>query len=186
MNDNIKSEHQQALDTLTSQAEGHTEVLTETMRAHLNEWLKRYPEEQKRSGVFEALRIVQEHNGGFLTVPWMNAVAEFLSLPPIAVYEVATFYSLYRLAPVGRHVIEVCTNISCMLNGAQETLSKLKERLKIGVDETTADNQFTLKEVECLGACVAAPACQIGKRYIENLTADKVDELLSSLAQEGV
>ena len=73
-----------------------------------------------------------------------------------------------------------------MLNGAQETLSKLKERLKIGVDETTADNQFTLKEVECLGACVAAPACQIGKRYIENLTADKVDELLSSLAQEGV
>src|SRR5437773_9917846 len=101
--------------------------LSPSIRTHMDKWLQRYPAEHKRSGVFEALRLVQEENQGSLTIPLMNAVAEYLGIPEIAVYEVATFYTLYELEPVGRHVINVCTNISCNLNGAEEIVEHLKK-----------------------------------------------------------
>ena len=126
--------------------------------------------------------VVQEENQGSLTIPLMDAVAAYLDLPTIAVYEVATFYTMYYLDPVGNHVINLCTNVSCRLNGADKILAYLKERLGIELNETTNDGRFTLKEVECLGACVAAPACHIGKRYYENLTPEKIDEILDALA----
>lgn len=147
----------------------------------IDEWIKRYPPEHKRSGVFEALRVVQEENKGSLTTELMDAVADHLGMPPIAVYEVATFFTMYRLKPVGRHVLELCTNVSCTLNGALEVAAHAKKVLGIDWNETTPDNRVTLREVECLGACVAAPACQLGKKYIENLTPEKIDEILASL-----
>jgi len=149
------------------------------IREHIDHWLLRYPPEQKRSGVFEALRVVQERNGGSLTTEWMDAVADYLGIPHIAVYEVATFYSMYFLHPVGRRVIDVCNNVSCALNGADEIVGHLKKRLNIDVNETTTDGKFTLREVECLGACTAAPVCQIGKKYYEHLTIEKMDEILN-------
>ena|SRR3990167_888614 len=156
-------------------------LLSESARRDIDKWIKRYPPEHKRSGVFEALRIVQEENGNSLTVPLMDAVAEFLGMPPIAVYEVATFFTMYHEHPVGRHVLEICTNVSCMLNGSEKIADHLKKRLGINWNETTPDNRVTIKEVECLGACVNAPVCQLGKKYIENLTPEKIDEILASL-----
>jgi len=156
-------------------------LLSASAREQIDKWNHRYPPEQKCSGVFEALRLVQEENGGSLTTDLMDAVADYLEMPHIAVYEVVTFYSMYNLTPVGRHVIEVCTNISCMLSGAKETLAYFKNRLGIELNETTADGRFTLKEVECLGACDGAPMCQIGKKYYEHLTAEKIDKLVEEL-----
>lgn len=156
-------------------------LLSPEIREHINQWILRYPPEQKRSGVFEALRVVQAKNNGSLTVDLMDAVAEFLGMPKIAVYEVATFYSLYHLNPVGKHVIDVCTNISCSLNGAGEMVAHLKKRLGIDFNETTTDGTITLREVECLGACVAPPVCQIGHQYHEKLTIEKIDEILGKL-----
>jgi len=155
--------------------------LSPAVQKHLDQWLLRYPPEQKRSGVFEALRVVQAENKGSLSVELMNAVAEYLGMSQIAVYEVATFYSLYHLNPVGQHVIDVCTNISCELNGAGEIVKHLKKNLGIDFNETTADGKFTLREVECLGACVAPPVCQIGHQYHEKLTPQKIDEILKEL-----
>lgn len=156
--------------------------LSKAVREHMEKWLRRYPPEQKCSGVFEALRVVQAENQGFLTVALMDAVADYLGMSKIAVYEVATFYSLYFLKPVGKHVVDICTNVSCMLNGAEKILTHCKNRLGIEVNETTADGQFTLREVECLGACVAAPVCQIGKACHESLTTEKLDAILAGLA----
>jgi NADH-quinone oxidoreductase subunit E len=159
--------------------------MNEQIRKHIDEWLLRYPPEQRRSGVFEALRVVQEEHikqgGKTLTVELMDEVADYLGMPRMAVYEVATFYSLYYLQPVGKHVIDVCTNISCQLNGAEEILAHFKNKLGIGLNETTLDGKFTLKEVECLGACIGAPMCQIGKQYYERLTPDKIDKMLEEL-----
>lgn len=157
------------------------ELLPADIREHINQWVLRYPPEQRRSGVFEALRVVQERNGGSLTTELMDAVAEFLGMAPIQVYEVATFYSLYFLQPVGHYVVDVCTNVSCSLNGAEAALAHFKKRLGIDVNETTLDGKFTLREVECLGACVAPPVCQIGKKYYEKLTPEKIDEILAGL-----
>lgn len=157
------------------------DLLPEDIREHISKWNLRYPPEHKRSGVFEALRVVQERNGGSLTVPLMDAVAEFLAMPPIAVYEIALFYTMYFVDPQGRHVIDVCTNISCALNGAEEIMHYLQKKLGIALNETTPDGKFTLKEVECLGACIAAPVCQIGKKYYENLTPEKIDTILAAL-----
>lgn len=152
--------------------------------AKIDAWLKRYPEKERRSGVFAALDLVQEENKGYLTVPLMDAVAAYLGIAKIAVYEVAAFYSMYELNPVGRHVIHVCTNISCQLNGANKVFHHLKEKLNIGLNETTKDGQFTLKEVECLGACIAPPVCLIGKKYYENVTPESIDHILENLQAE--
>lgn len=151
---------------------------------HMDKWLLRYPPDERRSGVFEALRLVQEEHGGSLTTELMDAVADYLGVPHIAVYEVATFYSMYYLQPVGKHVIDVCTNVSCMLNGSEKIVDHLKHKLGVELGGTTADGQYTLKSVECLGACVGAPACQIGKKYYENLTPEKMDDILGKLHGE--
>ncbi len=156
-------------------------LINEASRAEIDRWIVKYPPEQKRSAVMAALRIVQDQNKGYLSNDLKDAVAEYLQLPPIAVYEVATFYSMYELEAVGKHKICVCTNISCMLRGSDEIVAHLSKRLGIGLGETTKDGRFTLKEVECLGACVEAPMFQIADKYHGNLTPKTVDEILDGL-----
>ncbi len=157
------------------------DLISDASRAEIDRWIAKYPPEQKRSAVMAALRILQDQNKGYLTTDLMDAVAEYLEMPPIAVYEVATFYSMYELEAVGRHKICVCTNISCMLRGSDEIVAHLNKRLGIGLGETTQDGRFTLKEVECLGACVEAPMFQIADKYYGNLTPETVDEILDGL-----
>jgi len=161
--------------------ENRKTILPPDICEHIDKWILRYPPEQKRSGVFEALRVLQERNNNSLTVELMDAVAEYLGMPKIAVYEIAAFYTMYHTNPMGKHIIDVCTNISCSLNGSEKILEHLKKRLGIELNETTPDGMFTLKEVECLGACVSPPVCQIGKKYYESLTPEKIDEILSQL-----
>lgn len=156
-------------------------ILSAAAREAIDHWMKRYPSDQKRSAVMEALRIVQEENGGWLTVELMDAVADYLDMPHIAVYEVVSFYTMYNVKPVGRHIINVCTNISCMLCDSDKIVKHLQKRLDIGFNETTPDRKFTLREVECLAACVEAPVMQIGKKYHVRLTPEKVDAILDEL-----
>ena len=157
------------------------DLISAASKADIDNWIAKYPVDQKQSAVMAALRIVQDQNGGYLTHDLIEAVAEYLDMQPIAVYEVATFYSMYELKPVGRHKICVCTNISCMLCGSDQVVDHLQSKLGIKLGETTADGRFTLKEVECLGACVNAPMLQIGNQYHENLTPEKLDQILDSL-----
>lgn len=156
-------------------------LLPEHIRQEIDQWIAKYPPEQKQSAVLPALTIVQEYNKGWLSEELMQAVADYLEMPKIAVFEVATFYSMFELKPVGRHKICVCTNISCMLRGSEKIVNHLEERLGIGFNETTADGKVTLKEVECLGACANAPVFHLGKRYYEDLTPEKVDAILNEL-----
>lgn len=157
------------------------ELINAASRAEIDQWVAKYPADQKQSAVMAALRIVQDQNGGWLTNELMDAVADYLQMPKIAVYEVATFYSMYELEPVGRHKICVCTNISCMLRGSDQVVAHLENKLGIKLGETAADKRFTLKEVECLGACCGAPMMQIGRTYYENLTPQKIDDILAKL-----
>ncbi|MBV9575562.1 MAG: NAD(P)H-dependent oxidoreductase subunit E [Gammaproteobacteria bacterium] len=163
--------------------ENKKHLLSSVTREHIDRWLLRYPPDQKRSGVFESLRVVQEENGGSLTTDLMDAVADYLEIPRVAVYEVVSFYSLYHRQPVGKHVIDICSNIACMLNDAEKAIDHFKKRLGIELNETTVDKKFSLREVECLGACIAAPVCQIGKKYYENLTPEKIDQIIEELGQ---
>jgi len=140
----------------------------------------KYPEGEKRSAVMAALRIAQDEHG-WLSRELMDYVAGLLELRPIQVYEVATFYTMYDTKPVGRYKICVCTNVSCMLCDSASIVDHLRKRLGIGFNETTPDGRFTLKEVECLGACGGAPMMQIGRRYYENLTPERVDAILAHL-----
>ena len=149
-------------------------LLSREVRSEIDHWVKKYPEDRKRSAVMAALRIVQDENGGWLTEELMNAIAEYLEMPRIAVYEVASFYSMYEHKPVGRHKICVCNSISCMLNKSEDLLEYLKEKLGVDLGEVTKDGKFSIKEVECLGACVGAPAMMIGKQYFEHLTPENI------------
>ena len=164
-----------------TQKESKIDLIKTESRSDIDRWIAKYPAEQKQSAVMAALRIVQDQNGGYLTTELMDAVAEYLDMPPIAVYEVATFYSMYELKPVGRHKICVCTNISCMLCGSDDVVNHLEKKLGIKMGETTTDDRITLKEVECLGACVGAPAIQIGDTYYEKLTPEMIDKILVDL-----
>jgi len=161
-----------------------TVVLSYQTKQAIDCWLTKYPPEQRQSGVLFALKLVQEENGGWLTENLMDAVAAYLKMPKIAVYEVASFYSLFELKPIGRHKICVCTNIACQLCGAEEIVEHLEKRLGIKMGETTQDGRFTLKGVECLAACGGAPMMQIGPVYYENLTPEIVDTLLEKIEQE--
>ncbi|MCK5387283.1 MAG: NADH-quinone oxidoreductase subunit NuoE [Gammaproteobacteria bacterium] len=161
--------------------ESKLHLLTDTSLKEIDVWIAKYPADKKQSAVMSALRIAQDQNRGFLTEDLMDAVAEYLDMRPIAVYEVATFYSMYELEPVGKHKICVCTNISCMLCGSDTVVGHLSNKLGIKLGETTTDGRFTLKEVECLGACVNAPMIQIGDTYYENLTEEKIDQVLADL-----
>jgi len=155
-------------------------MLSKESLTQIKHEIAKYPPERKASAVMAALRIAQEQHG-WLSVPLMDYVAELLGMRPIQVYEVATFYSMYDLKPVGKHKISICTNISCMLCGSDAIVKHLEQRLGIKLGETTPDKKITLQEVECLAACCGAPMFQIGKTYYENLTPQKVDEILASL-----
>ncbi|VAW94374.1 NADH-ubiquinone oxidoreductase chain E [hydrothermal vent metagenome] len=157
------------------------DLITGESKADIDNWVAKYPAEKKQSAVMAALRIVQDQNSGYLTDELIEAVAEYLAMPPIAVHEVATFYSMYERKPVGKVKICVCTNISCMLCGSGDVVEHLQNKLGIQLGETTGDGMFTLKEVECLGACVNAPVMQIGNDYHENLTKEKIDNLIESM-----
>ena len=159
-----------------------SDLLSAHARAEIDHWLTRYPADRKQSAVLAALREVQHENGGYLTTELMDAVADYLDMPPIAVYEVASFYSMFELKPVGRHCIAVCTNISCMLRGSDTVLSYIERKLGIKLGESTPDGKFFLKkEEECLAACCGAPMMQVDHVYHENLTPEKVDRILDSL-----
>ncbi|HCK81140.1 MAG TPA: NADH-quinone oxidoreductase subunit NuoE [Candidatus Competibacter sp.] len=159
-----------------------SDLLSAHARAEIDHWLSRYPDDRKQSAVLAALREVQHENGGWLTTELMDAVADYLDMPPIAVYEVASFYSMFELKPVGRHNIAVCTNISCMLRGGDTVLGHIEKKLGIKLGESTPDGKFYLKrEEECLAACCGAPMMQVDHVYYENLTPEKVDQILASL-----
>ena len=157
-------------------------VLPAHVREEIDRWVARFPAGRQRSAVIGALHAVQHHNDGYLTPPLMDAVAEYLCLPPIQVYEVATFYSMFETAPVGRHHVSVCTNISCMLRGGEELLGHIERKLGIRAGESTADGRIYLKkEEECLAACCGAPMMMVDHVYHEKLTAERADEILECL-----
>ena len=163
-------------------SEPASQVLSEHARHEIDRWLAKFPPNQKRSAVLAALREVQHENGGWLSVELMDAVAAYLGMPPIAVYEVASFYSMFETKPVGRHSISVCTNISCMLCGADEILAHIERKLGIRVGESTPDGRIYLKcEEECLAACCGGPMMMVDHVYHENLSNEKVDRILEQL-----
>lgn len=154
-----------------------TQMLSKQSIAELDRWIAKFPSDQKQSAVMHGLTLAQEEHG-HLTQELMDAVAEYLDMPAIAVYEVATFYSMYEIKPVGKNRIEVCTNIACQLRGSKEVVDYLEKKLDVKVGNTTKDGRFTLRSVECLGACVNAPMMQVNKDYHEKLTPEKIDSVL--------
>lgn len=145
----------------------------------VSEIIQRYPEGRQKSALLPVLHLAQDEFDGWLDTPVMDYVATLLNIEPIEVYEVASFYSMYNLKPVGKYLFEVCQTGPCMINGSDDIIGYIKTKLNIGVGETTADGLFTLKTVECLGACGYAPMMQLGKTYREHLTKDKVDAIVA-------
>ena len=160
------------------------EFSTDTL-ALVNKVIKRYPEGKQKSALLPVLHLAQSEFDGWLSVPVMDYVASLLSIKPIEVYEVASFYSMYNLKPVGKCLLEVCQTGTCMLMGSDDIIEHLENKLKIKVGETTADGMFTLKAVECLGSCGTAPMLQCGAEYYEDLTTEKVDQLVEKLRTKG-
>jgi NADH-quinone oxidoreductase subunit E len=157
-------------------------ALSEATRAHIDHWVAKFPADRKRSAVIQALMAAQEQNGGWLTDELMAAVAKYLGIPPVWAYEVATFYSMFDLAPVGRHKVAICTNISCWLNGAEDLVKHAERKLGCKHGGTSPDGKVTLKvEEECLAACAGAPMMVIDGHYHERLTPAKLDELFDAL-----
>lgn len=159
-------------------------MLSETSLAAIEREKAKYPPDRAASAVMAALRIAQEEKG-WLSRELMDYLAGLLGMEPIQVYEVASFYSMYDLEPVGRHKICVCGSVSCFLNGSDQVIAHIEERLGIKKGETTPDGRFTLQEVECLGACIGAPMMQIGTQYCEDLTPERIDEILEGLGKEN-
>ena len=151
---------------------------SQTQMAEFNRLVARYPEGKQKSALLPVLHLAQESFGGWLSSETMDYVASLLKIEPIEVYEVATFYSMYNLKPVGKYMFEVCQTGPCMLNGSDDIIAYIGEKLSIKPGETTSDGLFTLKTVECLGACGYAPMMQLGKNYREHLTKEKVDAII--------
>ena len=148
----------------------------------IDTWTAKFPPEQKQSAVIAALTEVQHANGGYLTEALMDGVADYLDMPRIAVYEVASFYSMLETEPVGRHSISVCNNLTCMLRGGDDMIAYIEKKLGIKIGESTSDGKFFLKlEEECLAACCGAPMMMVDHIYYENLTTARVDEILDGL-----
>ncbi len=157
-------------------------ALSAHVREGIDSWRTRFPADRQRSAVIKALHLVQHENGGYLTPEQMDAVAEYLDLPAIQVYEVATFYSMFQTEKVGRNEVSICTNVSCMLRGAEDIVEQVEEKLGIKLGESTDDDRIYLKkEEECIAACCGAPAMQVNHKYYENLTPEMVDEILDGL-----
>lgn len=157
-------------------------ALSEHVCEEIDRWVAKFPEGRQRSALLAALHAVQHENQGYLTTELMDAVADYLDLPPIQVYEAATFYSMFETKPVGRHSISVCTNISCMLRGADDIVRHVENKLGIKTGESTPDGKFYLKqEEECLAACCGAPMMMVDHRYYESLTPEVVDQVLDAV-----
>ena len=159
-------------------------AFSEAALAECRSIMARYPEGRSKSALLPILHIAQAENDGWLSVNAMDAVAQVMGLAHIEVYEVASFYSMYNLHPVGRHVLEVCRTSPCMLRGSDDLITHIEKRLDIHVGDTTKDGMFTLKAVECLGSCGTAPMLQCGARFHENLDGTKVDALIDQLRNE--
>jgi NADH-quinone oxidoreductase subunit E len=167
---------------MASESGSKIELLNDHTRAEIDHWVSRFPPEQKRSAVLQALAATQHQNQGFLTTDLMDAVAEYLGMSPIHVYEVATFYSMYETKPVARHNVAICTNISCMLMGSESIVEHVESKLGIKIGDSTEDGRIYLKcEEECLAACAGGPMMQVDHVYHERLTPEKVDEILDAL-----
>lgn len=165
-----------------SSADSKIRLLSEHTRQEIDHWVAKFPAGRHRSACISALRAAQEQNNGFLTVELMDAVAEYLKLPPIQVYEVASFYSMFETHPCGRHHVSICTNISCMLNGAEDLVAHVEKRLGIHLNQSTPDGRiFLKKEEECLAACTGAPMMMVDHVFHEHLTPEKIDKVLDEL-----
>ena len=156
-------------------------MISNEAKKEIDIWVSKYPKDRESSAVMQALTIVQKENSGSLNSDLIYAVADYLKMPAISVQEVATFYENYNHKPVGKHVVRFCHNISCMLNGSDDLISYLEDKLEVKTGEVTKDGLVSVKKVECLGACVGGPMCQIGDQYYENLTTDKLDKILEEL-----
>lgn len=156
-------------------------VFSSATLEEVNKIIQRYPVGKEKSALIPLLHLAQDHFGGWLSVPAMDYVASILKLQPVEVYEVASFYTMFNLKPVGTYVLEICRTGPCCLNGAEDILQFVKEKLNIEEGETTPDGAFTLKTVECLASCGSAPMMQIGRHYHENLTPDSISSLLEEL-----
>jgi NADH-quinone oxidoreductase subunit E len=157
-------------------------ALSAHVRAEIDRWVARFPAGRQRSAVLAALRAAQHENDGYLTPALMDGIAAYLGLPGVQVYEVATFYSMFETEPCGRHHVSICTNVSCMLRGGEELLRHAERNLGIKVGESTPDGRIFLKrEEECLAACCGAPMMMVDHVFHENLTPEKLDEILAGL-----
>ncbi len=166
---------------MTLSIEKKADRLSPEVTKEIEHWLSRYPENQRQSAILGALRAVQ-HEDHYLSRDMMDAVADYIGMPEIAVYEVASFYSMYNLEPVGKNEIAVCTNISCMLRGSDEVVAHIENKLGIKLGESTSDGKFFLKrEEECLADCCGAPMMQLNHVYHSNLTPEKIDKILDEV-----
>ena len=157
-------------------------LLSDHTRQEIDRWVAKFPPGRQRSATIAALHAAQEQNSGFLTPELMDAVADYLKLPPIQVYEVASFYSMFETHPCGRHHVSICTNISCMLCGAEDLVAHVEKKLGIKLGESTPDGRIFLKrEEECLAACTGAPMMMVDHVFYENLTPESIDRVLDEL-----
>ena len=156
--------------------------LSTQIKEEIESWKARFPNDRQRSAVISALHAVQHENRGFVTAEQMNAIADYLELPSIQVYEVATFYSMFQTREVGRNEVAICTNVACMLRGADELVEHVENKLSLRLGESSEDGKVFLKrEEECIAACCGAPAMMVNHKYYENLTVEMVDEILDGL-----
>ncbi|MBT5862271.1 MAG: NADH-quinone oxidoreductase subunit NuoE [Gammaproteobacteria bacterium] len=156
--------------------------LSSHVRDEVESWKARFPADKQRSAIISALHAVQHENHGFITAEQMNAVAKYLELPTIQIYEVATFYSMFQTREVGRNEVAICTNVACMLRGADDLVDHVENRLGVKTGESTDDGRIFLKqEEECIAACCGAPAMMVNHKYYENLTKEQVDKILDGL-----
>ena len=161
---------------------GKKSLLNADTLAKIDHWVAKFPPEKKRSALIQALLAAQDQNGGWVNKDMIEAVADYLGMPPVWAYEVVSFYSMFERKPVGKHKVNICTNISCWLNGAEDLVSYVENKLGIKMGETTADNRITLIiEEECLAACCGAPMMVVDGHYHENLDSDKLDQILDGL-----
>lgn len=166
----------------SSQADGSTDLLSGETRSVIDGWVARFPADRQRSAVIQSLMAAQDQNGGYLTRELIEAVAAYLDLPPVWAAEVASFYSMFDTRPVGRHKVNICTNISCWLNGAEALVSHAEKKLGVPMGETTADGRVTLKvEEECLAACCGAPMMVVDGHYHERLSFEDFDRIVDGL-----
>ena len=161
---------------------GKKDLLSEKTCATIDHWVAKFPPDKNRSALIQALLAAQEQNGGWVNNEMIEAVADYLDLPPVWAYEVASFYSMIDEKPVGKHKVNICTNISCWLNGAEDIVDHVEKKLGVKLGETTEDQRITLVvEEECLAACCGAPMMVVDGHYHENLDADKIDKILDGL-----